>query len=122
MRTKKNETMNINAQTKKIKPASSDSNKKSVKDQAKKKKRTSADPKKISEKPEALFLLPAGTKFNDIYMDASDVAFELKISKRLVRNMRASGKLSYTNPFGKIWYLRQEIAEILEINKKPRRI
>ena len=69
----------------------------------------------------ANMLLPVGTKFNDIYMDASDVAFELKISKRLVRNMRVSGKLSYTNPFGKIWYLRQEIAEILEANKKMRR-
>ena len=78
--------------------------------------------KKIVAKPEAFLLLPPGTKFNDIYMDASDVAFELKISKRLVRNMRASGKVSYTNPFGKIWYFRQEIAEILEVNKKSRRI
>jgi hypothetical protein len=69
-----------------------------------------------------LLLLPSGTKFNDVYMDASDVAIELKISKRLVRNMRASGKLSYTNPFGKIWYFRQEIAEILEANKKQRRM
>jgi len=66
-------------------------------------------------------LLPAGTKFNDIYMDASDVAIELNISKRLVRNMRVSVKISYTNPFGKIWYFRQEIAEILEANKKPRK-
>jgi len=80
-----------------------------------------ADPQTPGDKPMKL-LLPPGTKFNDIYMDASDVAFELKISKRLVRNMRASGKVSYTNPFGKIWYLRQEIAEILEANKKPRRI
>ena len=78
--------------------------------------------KKAIARPAAFLLLPPGTKFNDIYMDASDVAFELKISKRLVRNMRASGKLSYTNPFGKIWYLRQEIAEILEANKKTRRI
>jgi hypothetical protein len=89
----------------------------------KKKKLNSIDSnKKKSEKPEVLFLLPAGTKFSDIYMDACDVAIELKISKRLVRNMRASGKLSYTNPFGKIWYYRQEIAEILEVNKKRRRM
>ena len=78
--------------------------------------------KKIAAKPPVFLLLPPGIKFNDIYMDASDVAIELKITKRLVRNMRASGKLSFTNPFGKIWYLRQEIAEILEANKKTRRI
>jgi hypothetical protein len=78
--------------------------------------------KKSFLKTPAILLFPSGTKFNDIYMDASDVAIELKISKRLVRNMRASGKLSYTNPFGKIWYFRQEIAEILEGNKKPRKI
>jgi hypothetical protein len=77
--------------------------------------------KKNPVKPPVSLLLPSGTKFNDIYMDAADVAIELKISKRLVRNMRARGKLSYTNPFGKIWYFRQEIAEILEANKKPRK-
>jgi hypothetical protein len=77
--------------------------------------------KKKPAKSPVFLLLPQGTKFNDIYMDASEVAIELNISKRLVRNMRVSGKLSYTNPFGKIWYLRQEIAEILEVNKKPRK-
>lgn len=86
----------------------------------KKESLTGPDKKNVL-KTSPILLLPSGTKFNDIYMDASDVAIELKISKRLVRNMRASGKLSYTNPFGKIWYLRQEIAEILEENKKPRK-
>lgn len=89
----------------------------------KKKKGALPEPdKKNVLETSAILLLPAGTKFNDIYMDASDVAIELKISKRLVRNMRASGKLSYTNPFGKIWYFRQEIAEILEGNKKSRKM
>lgn len=95
--------MKINQTTKKAKPSLQSSNK-----------------KKPTKSP-AFLLFPQGTKFNDIYMDASDVALELNISKRLVRNMRVSGKLSYTNPFGKIWYFRQEIAEILEVNKKPRK-
>lgn len=66
-------------------------------------------------------LLPPGVKFTDVYMDASDVAQELNISKRGVRNIRISGKISYTNPFGKIYYYRQEIAAVLEENKKPKR-
>ena len=66
-------------------------------------------------------LLPAGIKFDDIYMDAPQVAQELHISKRVVRNIRLSGKLSYTNPFGKIFYYRQEIAAIMEANKKGKK-
>ena len=67
-------------------------------------------------------ILPPGVKFSDVYMDASDVAQELSISKRGVRNIRVSGKISYTNPFGKIYYYRQEIAAVLEANKKPKRV
>jgi len=63
-------------------------------------------------------VFPAGVKFDDIYMDTSQVAQELNISKRVVRNIRVSGKLSYTNPFGKIFYYRQEIAATMEANKK----
>jgi hypothetical protein len=71
---------------------------------------------------QAQLILPPGVKFGDVYMDASEVAQELNISKRGVRNMRVSGKISYTNPFGKIYYYRQEIAAVLEENKKPKRI
>jgi hypothetical protein len=71
---------------------------------------------------QAQLILPPGVKFGDVYMDASDVAQELNISKRGVRNMRVSGKISYTNPFGKIYYYRQEIAAVLEANKKPKRV
>lgn len=67
-------------------------------------------------------ILPPGVKFGDVYMDASDVAQELSISKRGVRNIRVSGKISYTNPFGKIYYYRQEIAAVLEANRKPKRV
>ena len=67
-------------------------------------------------------ILPPGVKFSDVYMDASDVAQELSISKRGVRNIRVSGKISYTNPFGKIYYYRQEIAAVLEANRKPKRV
>ena len=66
-------------------------------------------------------LLPPGIKFDDIYMDAPQVAQELHISKRVVRNIRLSGKISYTNPFGKIFYYRQEIAAIMEANKKGKK-
>jgi len=66
-------------------------------------------------------LLPPGVKFDDVYIDASQVAQELHISKRVVRNIRIAGKISYTNPFGKIFYYRQEIAGIMEANKKPKK-
>lgn len=66
-------------------------------------------------------ILPAGIKFDDIYMDASQVAQELNISKRVVRNIRLRGAISYTKPFGKIFYYRQEIAAIMEANKKSKK-
>ena len=67
-------------------------------------------------------VLPPGVKFDDIYIDASQVAQELHISKRVVRNIRIAGKISYTNPFGKVFYYRQEIAGIMEANKKTKRV
>src|SRR5665213_1608367 len=67
------------------------------------------------------FVLPPGTRFDDIYMDGPQVAQELNISKRVVRNIRASGKISFTNPFGKIFYYRQEIAAIMEAAKTAKR-
>ncbi len=66
-------------------------------------------------------MLPPGVKFDDVYIDASQVAQELHISKRVVRNIRVAGKISYTNPFGKIFYYRQEIASIMEAHKKPKK-
>ena len=66
-------------------------------------------------------LLPPGVKFDDIYIDASQVAQELHISKRVVRNIRMAGRISYTNPFGKIFYYRQEIAGIMEANRKSKK-
>jgi len=93
--------------------------------QATERKRNTGSPQKhISEKQAVTYmelLLPAGIKFDDIYMDAPQVAQELHISKRVVRNIRLSGKLSYTNPFGKIFYYRQEIAAIMEANKKGKK-
>jgi hypothetical protein len=80
---------------------------------------TDASPKETEKNTKLVF--PPGVKFDDIYMDASQVAQELNISKRVVRNIRVSGKISHTNPFGKVFYYRQEIAAILEANKKPKR-
>jgi hypothetical protein len=76
---------------------------------------------KSQELPEKnfCFFLPPGTKLDDTYMDAQDVATELKICKRIVTNMRKAGKLSYTtlnNGSGKLYYFRQEIAAMLESN------
>jgi hypothetical protein len=76
---------------------------------------------KSKELPEKnfCFFLPPGTKLDDIYIDAQDVATELKICKRIVTNMRKAGKLSYTslnNGSGKLYYFRQEIAAMLESN------
>ena len=81
----------------------------------------SIDASENEPKKNLKLVFPPGVKFDDIYMDASQVAQELNISKRVVRNIRMSGKISYTNPFGKIFYFRQEIAGILEANKKPKR-
>lgn len=89
-------------------------------------KKSGASPStKLTLKKDAVkymeLVLPLGVKFDDIYMDAPQVAQELNISKRVVRNIRMSGKISYTNPFGKVFYYRQEIAAIMEANKKLRK-
>jgi len=78
-----------------------------------------ASPKETGKNMKLVF--PPGVKFDDIYMDASQVAQELNISKRVVRNIRVSGKISYTNPFGKVFYYRQEIAATMEANKKVKK-
>lgn len=70
---------------------------------------------------EPVLLLPSGAKFNDIYMDASQVAQELNYGKRAVRNIRLRGALSFTTLNGKLFYYRQEIAAILQDNKVPKR-
>lgn len=85
------------------------------------KKKTTFKPltrkRSIPSPVKAIFIHPAGTKLSDIYMDAPQVAQELNISKRTIRNMRVSEKLSFTTLFGKIFYYRQEIAAILAANK-----
>jgi hypothetical protein len=70
---------------------------------------------------ESVLLLPSGAKFNDIYMDSSQVAQELNYGKRAVRNIRLRGALSYTTLTGKLFYYRQEIAAILQANKVPKK-
>lgn len=70
---------------------------------------------------EIKFHLPPGVKFGDIYMDAPQLAQELNFVKRTISNMRNSGKLSFTTLFGKLFYFRQEIAGILESNRKKKR-
>ncbi len=67
------------------------------------------------------FHLPPGVNFGDIYMDAPQLARELNFGKRTISNMRNSGKISSTTLFGKLFYFRQEIAAILEANRKVRK-
>jgi len=67
------------------------------------------------------FFIPVASKLDELYMDVQQVALELNISKRTVRNLRKSGKLSYTRLHGKIFYYRQELAAILEANKVPKK-
>jgi hypothetical protein len=78
-------------------------------------------PENTSVKQEIKFILPPGAKLSDIYMDAQDVAQELKIGKRVIYDLRRAGKLSYTLIIskGKIFYFRQEIAAILNSNTVP---
>lgn len=75
----------------------------------------------MSHPSEIEFHLPPGVKFGDIYMDAPQLAQELNFGKRTISNMRNSGKISSTTLFGKLFYFRQEIAAILEANRKVRK-
>lgn len=70
---------------------------------------------------EIKFHLPPGVKFDDIYMDAPQLALELNIGKRTISNMRNSGKLSFTTLSGKLFYFRQEIAATLQANRKVKK-
>ena len=67
---------------------------------------------------EFMFYLPPGTKFDDVYIDAQAVAEELNICKRVITNLKKAGVLSYTHldKNSKVYYLRQEIAAILQAN------
>lgn len=76
---------------------------------------------KQSSTDQITFHLPPGVKFGDIYMDAPELAQELNLGKRTISNLRNSGKLSFTRLSGKLFYFRQEIAEILEMNKRKRK-
>ena len=62
--------------------------------------------------------IPPGTSLSDFFIDGSQVVQELFITKRTLLNWRGSGKVSYTDEFGKIFYFKQEIAAILLGSKK----
>ena len=69
-----------------------------------------------SEK-EFMYVIPPGVKFNDIYMDVSDIYRELGYKPRTIYNMRDAGKLSTTTlNGGKPLFFREEIAAILKEN------
>jgi hypothetical protein len=66
--------------------------------------------------------LPPGYTLSDLFMDGQQVMQELNITSRTLQNWRTTSKISYTKPFGKIYYFRQEIAGLLmkakQSNKK----
>ena len=81
---------------------------------------TIRSPKQKTDIPEkeSPFCLPPGVRLSDVYIDLQDVAQQLKLCKRVIRNMRAAGKLSYTylEERGKYYFFVQEIAAILKAN------
>ncbi len=67
---------------------------------------------------EFMFVIPPGVKFNDIYMDVSDIYRELGYKPRTIYNLRDAGKLSSTTlNGGKPLFFRQEIAATLKENQ-----
>ena len=57
--------------------------------------------------------LPPGTSLSHFFIDGSQVVQEMYITKRILLNWRSTGKISYCDEFGKIYYFKQEIAKIL---------
>src|SRR5665213_847386 len=57
--------------------------------------------------------LPPGASLSDFFIDGSQVVQELFITKRTLLNWRSTGRISYSDEFGKIFYFKQEIARIL---------
>jgi hypothetical protein len=76
--------------------------------------------KKPSRSPKTILYLPPGASLNDLVMDGAQVIQELFISKRTLLNWRSSGKISYTDELGKLYYFKQEIARILIAGRKRR--
>lgn len=76
--------------------------------------------KKKTQKPLQVqsLQLPPGARLSDIFIDGAEVIAELFISKRTLLNWRSTGKISYCDRFGKIFYFKQEIAQILLEGKK----
>lgn len=75
---------------------------------------------KAGKLPASMFslCLPPGTSLSDFFIDGSQVVQELYITKRTLLNWRSTGKISYCDEFGKIYYFKQEIAKILLKGKK----
>lgn len=62
--------------------------------------------------------LPPGTSLSDFFIDGSQVVQEMYITKRTLLNWRSTGKISYCDIFGKIYYFKQEIAKMLLEGRK----
>jgi hypothetical protein len=57
--------------------------------------------------------LPADFKLSDVFLDGQQVMQELNIKERTLQHYRTTGKISYTDAFGKIFYFKPEIARQL---------
>jgi hypothetical protein len=77
--------------------------------------------KKPLKSGRAVLYLPPGANLSDLVMDGAQVIQELFITKRTLLNWCCTGKISYTDVLGKIFYFKQEIAQILLQGKQRRK-
>ena len=65
---------------------------------------------------ETIFPLKPGVQFSDLLMDGQQILQEIYITKRTLQYYRDTNKISYTWMFGKYYYFRKEIAELVKKN------
>ncbi|KAA9038725.1 helix-turn-helix domain-containing protein [Ginsengibacter hankyongi] len=57
--------------------------------------------------------LPPDFKLSDVFLDGQQVMQELNIKERTLQHYRTTGKISYSDSLGKIFYFKHEIARLL---------
>ena len=65
---------------------------------------------------EKIFPLKPGVLFSDLLMDGQQMLQEIYITQRALQYYRDSNKISYTSLWGKYYYFRIEIAEMVKNN------
>ena len=70
----------------------------------------------------ALLTVPVNCKISDLFIDGQEVMQELNITERTLRHYRTTGKISYTDRFGKIFYFKLEILKLLFDGRKCKKV